>query len=112
MGTETGDLNVVPQQVGILRNFIYRAAEKLLLKIKAWPPSQVRADFQILAFHLPNHVRGEHAFGRFLIMSAAGGMNMMIAGPPTHDGRIDPTLGFKRQVGRIWLDRHEDGLRD
>src|SRR5579859_4467377 len=36
------------------------------------------------------HVAGQNPFGGLTVMSATGGMNMMIARPPTHFRGIDP----------------------
>src|SRR5215203_1386120 len=58
-------LDVVTQQVRILRNLVDAAAEKLLLKIEARPPSEIRADFEIFAFAMPKHVLSEHALRWF-----------------------------------------------
>src|SRR5687768_2165318 len=49
-------LDVVAQQVRILRNLVDGAAEKLLLKIEARSPRKVGANLQILAFAMAKHV--------------------------------------------------------
>src|SRR5947207_1507755 len=90
MRAEAGDLDIVAEQVGILRDLVDRAAEKLLLIIEAGTPGQVCADLQILTHAMADHVFGVNAFGRLHVMGAAGGMDVMIAGPPTEQGGIDP----------------------
>ena len=95
---KSGNLDVITQQIGILRNGIDFAGEKLLLIIEARTPREVRADFQIFAHALANHVRRVHAFGRIRVMRATGRMNVMIAGPPTALGRIDPAFHFEVEL--------------
>src|SRR6266404_3362652 len=92
MRSESGNFHVIPQQVRILRHAIDLAAEKLLLKIKAWSPSQIAAHFQIFAQAMAHHVRWRDPLRRLGIMSTARGMDVMISGPPAQFGRIDPAL--------------------
>src|SRR5687768_17409392 len=41
---------------------------------------------------MAHHVGGVYAFGRVRVMGAAGGVNVVIAGPPAGFGRVDPAL--------------------
>src|SRR6266403_1903397 len=92
MRSESGNFHVITQQVRILRHAIDLAAEKLLLKIKTWPPGQIAAHLQIFAQAMAHHVRRSDTFRRLGIMSTARGMDVMISRPPTQFGRIDPAL--------------------
>src|SRR5438034_5367175 len=58
------------------------ATEKLFLIVVAGAPSKDRADVQFLALDLAHHIIRLHAFGRILIMRAAGCMHVMITGVP------------------------------
>src|SRR5688572_10209893 len=100
MRAEAGDFNVIAKQVRILGNLVILASEELLLIVEAWAPGQVGADFQVLAENLANHINRMHAFGRVGVMSAAGGVDVMIARPPARLGRIDPAL--KVDLHRLW----------
>ena len=56
--------------------------EELLLVVLARPPGQHAADVELLAQDLRHHVLGQHAFGRVLVVRAAGGVDVVIAGEP------------------------------
>src|SRR5262245_52824384 len=101
MGAESGNFDIVPQQIRILGNWIVLAAEKLLLIIEAWPPGEIRTDFQIFAQAMADHVDSVHAFGWLHVMRAACRVNVMIAGPPAELGRIDPAFDF--ESAGLWL---------
>src|SRR6267142_723515 len=92
MRSESGDFDVVAQDVWILRYFVILAGEELLLIVEAGPPGEIRADFQVFALNLADHIDGVHAFGVIRVVGTAGGVNVMIAGPPPRLGRIDPAL--------------------
>src|SRR5437762_11056800 len=72
------------------------ATEKLFLIVVAGAPSKDRADVQFLALDLAHHIIRLHAFGRILIMRAAGCMHVMITGVPMVFRGIDPALHGKR----------------
>src|SRR5207237_10457358 len=73
------------------------ATEKLFLIVVAGAPSKDRADVQFLALDLAHHIIRLHAFGRILIMRAAGCMHVMITGVPMVFRGIDPALHGKRK---------------
>src|SRR5262245_21926023 len=104
MRTKTGDLNVIPKQVGVLRNLVYLAAEKLLLKIEARSPGQVAADLKVFTHALAHHIGRRDAFSRFGVMGATGCVNVMIAGPPPQLRRIYPSLDLERSGLGLALD--------
>src|SRR5207302_2365011 len=56
MGAESGDFDVVANEVGIAGEFVDLASEELLLVIEAWAPGEIAADFQIFAGALAHHV--------------------------------------------------------
>src|SRR5436190_380337 len=58
---EAGDFDVVTEQIRVLRNFVHRAAEELLLVIEARAPGEIRADLQIFAHAMANHIFGVNA---------------------------------------------------
>src|ERR1051326_195795 len=98
---EARHFDVIAEQIRILGDFIHRAAKKLLLVIEAGAPREVRPNFQILTHAMAEHVRREHAFGRFDIMRATGGVNVMIPGPPAELRWVDPTLDFAFKLPRL-----------
>ena len=56
---------------------------------------------------------GSHAFGRVLIVRAAGGMDVMVARIPAVLGRIDPAFERQRQLRRpVGVDGEFLGVRD
>ena len=112
MRAEAAYLDVVAEQIGILRNLVHRAAEKLLLKIKARTPRQVRPDLQVLAYALVDHVLSPHALGGLCVMRAARRVNVMVARPPPRLGRINPARRAEGQLARRALDALCGALRD
>ena len=105
---EAGHFDVVAEQVGILGNFVVRPAEELFLVIEARTPGQVRADLQILADAMAEHVHRVDAFGGIHVVRATSGVDVMIARPPAELRRIDPA--FHLEVG--FCERRRDGHRD
>src|SRR5207247_3820994 len=107
MRAETGDLDVIVQQVGVARNCVVLSSEKLLLIVEARTPRQVAANLQILAEAMSHHVRRMNTFTRFGVMRAAGGVNVMVTGPPAELRGINPAFHFKIKatVARGDLDR-------
>src|SRR5438552_4507779 len=87
---KAGDFDVITEQIGILRNFVHSAAEELLLIIEAWTPGEIRADLQVFAHAMADHVLGVDAFGRLDVMGATSGMDVMIARPPARFRWINP----------------------
>ena len=92
MRTEAGHLHVVAHGVGVGRALVGRPREELLLVVEARSPGQHAAYFEILALNVVEHVLREDALGRDCVVSAAGGVNVVIARPVAEQARIDPTL--------------------
>ena len=90
--SETGYLDVVPEQVRVAGDWIRLSGEELLLVVEAGSPSEVGSDLEIFAYAMSHHVGGMNAFGRVDVVGATGCMDVMVAGPPTGEGRIDPAL--------------------
>ena len=99
VGAETGDFHIIPKQVGILGDLVVLSSEKLFLIIEAGAPGEIRADLEVFALAMARHVGRVDAFGGVGVMRATGGVNMMIAGPPAHGGRIDPALDLEGEFG-------------
>src|SRR3569832_156028 len=108
MGTETGNFHVVTKQVRVAGAFIDGSGEELLLVIETRAPREIRADLEILASAMTDHVGRMNAFGGLGVVSATRGVNVVIPGPPTHERGIDPPGDFESRAG-ISL-RHRDGL--
>ena len=81
---KTGYFDILAQQVRELGDGIILTSEKLFLIIKAGTPSEVRSNLQVFTETEAHHVRRVNAFGGIQIMRAAGGMYVMIAGPPSN----------------------------
>ena len=93
---EAGDLDVVAHQVVGGRKRVDLAVEELLLGVPARAPGQHAADVEVFAQDVPPHVLGLDALGRALVMPAAGGVDVVVAGIPAHLGQVDPALELKR----------------
>ena len=90
MGTKSAHFDIVAKDPGPGGNDVVLPGEKPLLVIEARPPSEICPHFQILAEHLPHHVGSMNPFSGFGVVGAAGRVDVMIAGDPSEDGRIDP----------------------
>ncbi len=53
--------------------------EELLLIVVTGTPREHRTDIQRLTLYLTNHVFRQHAFGRILVVRAAGSMDVVVA---------------------------------
>ena len=95
MRAKARNLDVVAEQIGILGDDIVFTCKKLFLIVKTRPPSEVGADFEILAEAVSQHVRRVNPLGRVGVMGATGGVDMVIARPPAHQRRINPALDFE-----------------
>ena len=93
-------LDVVVHDSLRLRKLVVLAAEKLLLVIPGRTPRQHRADVEVLAQNLPDHVLRMYAFGRILVVRTAGSVDMVVARPPAVLRRIDPSLELKPKLAR------------
>ena len=93
-------LDVVVHDSLRLGKLVVLAAEKLLLVVPRRTPRQHRADVEVLAQNLPDHVLRMYAFGRILVVRTARSVDMVVARPPAVLRRIDPSLELKRKLAR------------
>ena len=98
MRAKARDLDVVVQQIGRTRDEVVSAREEPFLRIESGTPGEGCPDLQVLTERMAHHVRGEHAFGRIHVVSAARGVNVMVARPPAELCGIDPTLDLKARA--------------
>ncbi len=98
---EAGDLDVVAHQVVLGGKRVDLAIEELLLGIPARAPGEDAADVEVFTQDVPPHVFGLHAFGRAFVVSAAGGVHVVVAGVPPHLGQVNPALELKRPLNRF-----------
>ena len=112
MGAKPGNLDVVAEQIGKLGDDVVFAGEKLFLIVETRPPSKVCADLEILAEAVAHHVRCVDAFGGVFVMGATGGVDVVIARPPTHQRWINPALHLERLGDVRIADGDGAGLRD
>ena len=96
--TESGNLDVVSQQVVGSGDFVGSAREEFELVVKAWPPSQDASDVQVLADAMPNHGFGRHSLRGTAVVQATCGVNMMVARPPSKAGGIHPATNLIANV--------------
>ena len=94
-GGKSRHLEVVVHQAVRSRQRIVLAGEELLLVVVAGTPGEDRTEVQRLALNLTDHVVRQNAFGRILIMRAAGRVNVMVSRVPAERRRIDPS--FQRE---------------
>src|SRR6476659_1253594 len=81
MGAESGDLDVVAEEMLRLRNSIIASGEELFLVIEARSPSEVCTDFEIFANDLSNHVARMNTLSRLRVMRTPCRMDMMVTRP-------------------------------
>ena len=112
MRAKARNLDVVAEKIGIQGDDIVFAGEKLFLIVKTRPPSEVGADLEILAEAVPHHVRRVNPLGRVGVMGATGGVDVVIARPPTHQRWINPALHLERLGDIRVADSDGAGLRD
>src|SRR5215510_6696894 len=74
--------------------------EKLLLVIVIRPPGQYRADVDALAANLTHHVVRQYSLSRILVVTATGGMNVVVPRIPAGHRRIDPP--FESEFNLRW----------
>src|SRR5215469_17772616 len=67
--------------------------------IVAGSPVQNGSYTECLAQHVAHHILWPHSFRRAFIMTAAGGVNMMVSRIPAAGGRIDPPPQRKIERG-------------
>ena len=90
------NLDVVPHQVIASRQRVDLAVEELLLGVPARAPGKNAADIQVFTQNVPPHVVGLDSFSRALIVSAAGGMDVVVAREPAQLGEMNPAFELKR----------------
>ena len=112
VGAKPGNLDIVAEQIGELGDNIVFAGEELFLIVETRPPSKVGTDLEVLAEAVAHHVRCVDAFGGIFIVGTTGGVDVVIARPPAHQGRIDPALYLKRLRCIRVADGNGPGLRD
>src|SRR5215467_5866288 len=69
--------------------------EELLLVIIIRTPGQYRADVDAFSANLTHHVVREYSLSRILVVTATGGMNVVVSRIPARHRRIDPSLESK-----------------
>src|SRR5215469_2615363 len=69
--------------------------EELLLVIIIGTPGQYRADVDALAANLTHHVVRQYSLSRILVVTATGGMNVVVSRIPARHRRIDPSFESK-----------------
>src|SRR5215831_6884300 len=74
--------------------------EELLLVIIVRPPGQYRADVDALASNLAHHVVRQYSLSRILVVTATGGMNVVVSRIPAGHRRIDPS--FESEFNLRW----------
>src|SRR5215470_10702897 len=87
------------KQIGKVGDSIVFTGKELLLEIETGPPCQIAADLEVFSLAMTVHIRCHHAFGWHGVMRAAGRMNMVVARPPSHLGRVNPALEL--ELGRL-----------
>src|SRR5205085_10857300 len=87
---ESRNLEVVMNEPVRRGGRVVAAREELLLVVVPGAPGEDRADVEAFAAHLAAHVGRIHSNRRVLVMTAAGGVDVVIGGVPPEGGRIDP----------------------
>ena len=99
-----GDLQVVVHQAAGFDSGWSVAAEELLLIVVARPPREHERHVERSPRICRIMSSGQHAFGRVLIVRAAGGVDVVIAGDTSRTWRIDPP--------QLRLEQARHGARD
>src|SRR5947199_2211210 len=79
-GGKTRNFEIVMQNSVFSGDWIILTGKETLLIIVARPPGEDLSHIQFFAFDMSHHVFGQDPLCRILIMTATGGMNMMVAG--------------------------------
>src|SRR5215469_9722503 len=74
--------------------------EELLLVIVIRTPGQNRTDVEALAANLTHHVVRQYSLRRILVMTATGGMDVVVSRIPAERHRIDPS--FESEFNLRW----------
>ncbi len=93
---EAGDLDVVAHQVVALREFVDVAGEELFLVVPARSPREHATDVEVFAENVPHHVFRLDALAGHVVVLAAGGVDVVVAGEPAVVGKLNPPLEPKR----------------
>src|SRR3989442_34365 len=101
---EAGDFDVVPHHVTAGRKAVRLSFEESFLEIPARAPGQHVADVQVFAQDVAHHVLRIDTLARFLIVSASGGVDVVVSRVPAHPGGINPALELESNLLRPVLD--------
>src|ERR1700757_2760856 len=66
--------------------------EKLLLVVIIRTPGQYRTDVDALAANLTHHIVRQDSLSRILVVTATGGMDVVVSRIPAGHRRIDPSF--------------------
>ena len=94
-GREARNFHVVTHQVVVRGKLVILAFEVLFLVVPAGPPGEDAGHVQVFAKCLPPHVPGTNPLLRALIVTATGGMDMMVQAVPAQVGHMHPALELK-----------------
>ena len=104
MGTEAGNFHIIAKQVRVLGDFVDVSREELLLVVEAWAPRQVGPDLEVFSEAMAQHVGGMNPFRWIGVVGATCCMDVVIARPPSLEGRIDPSLHSEGGRMRVFTD--------
>ena len=103
--TKAADLQVVFEYCVCIAQLMRRRRKKLPLIFETRSPGEYRSHIEGFAEDMADHIFREDAFGRTLIMFAAGSVNVMITRIPSEFCRIDPS--FQSKCRCLWLPRDD-----
>ena len=101
---EAGDFDVIPHHVAAGRKAVRLSFEESFLEIPARAPAQHLADVQVFAQDVAHHVLRIDALARFLVVSASGGVDVVVSRVPAHLRGINPALELEPNLLRPGLD--------
>src|SRR5262249_35815575 len=104
---EAADFKIILEERARFADFMGGGGEELPLMVIARPPRQHAADVEPFPLHLQKHVGRRDSLCRARVMSATGGMNMVIAAVESEFHRIDPALELHAD-GRLTLCWNDD----
>ena len=105
---EAAHLDVVAHQRFRRREGRWLSLEVLFLDIPTRPPGEDAADVEILADDVPHHVGRADAGGGVFIVGAAGGVDVVVAGEPAAQRRLDPAFEAEIFAVRCHAGRDRD----
>src|SRR5579859_2866398 len=92
LGSEAAYLDIVFQHGERLADSVDFLAVEPPLKLEAGPPGEDATDVEPFALDLHEHVAGQDTLGRTRVMSATGGVDVMVAAVVAVLHRIDPAF--------------------